>query len=135
MKIPDSKSLRKHFYKYFFRQYLFFTLAIFWPSLKASSQDYFQQGVNYKIQVTLNDRKHELNGFESVGYINNSTDTLEFLYFHLWPNAYSNNKTELAEEIFRTEGKEKLFNDPELKGYIDSLDFEAEDHPVRWNLL
>ncbi len=66
----------------------------------ASSQDYFQQEVNFKIQVTLDDRRHELNGFESVEYINNSPDTLRFLFFHLWPNAYSNNNTALAREIF-----------------------------------
>ena len=79
--------------------YLLISLAIFWPVLKASSQNYFQQEVNYKIHVTLNDRKHELNGIESVEYINNSADTLRFLYFHLWPNAYSDNKTELAREL------------------------------------
>ena len=114
---------------------MFFSLAIFWPVQIALSQDYFQQQVNYKIHVTLNDRKHELNAFESVEYINYSHDTLRFLYFHLWPNAYSDNKTELAREIFRVNGKGKLFNDPELRGYIDSLDFEAEGHPVQWNLL
>lgn len=111
------------------------SFGIFCPFLKASSQDYFQQRVNYKIHVTLNDRKHELNGFESVEYINNSPDTLGFLYFHLWPNAYSDNKTELAKELFRTNGKGKLFNDTELRGYIDSLDFETEGHPFQWNLL
>jgi hypothetical protein len=121
--------------KYVFRQYLLLSLGIFCPVLKASSQDYFQQQVNYKIHVTLNDRKHELNGFESVEYINNSPDTLGFLYFHLWPNAYSDNKTELAIELYRTNGKGKLFNDKELRGYIDSLDFETEGHPVQWNLL
>jgi phenolic acid decarboxylase len=121
--------------KYVFRQYLLLSLGIFCPVLKASSQDYFQQQVNYKIHVTLNDRKHELNGFESVEYINNSPDTLGFLYFHLWPNAYSDNKTELTKELYRTNGKGKLFNDTELRGYIDSLDFETEGHPVQWNLL
>ncbi|MGD0342121.1 MAG: M1 family metallopeptidase [Bacteroidales bacterium] len=121
--------------RYVFRQYLLLSLGIFCPVLKASSQNYFQQQVNYKIHVTLNDRKHELNGFESVEYINNSPDTLGFLYFHLWPNAYSDNKTELARELFRTNGKGKLFNDMELRGYIDSLDFETEGHPVQWNLL
>jgi hypothetical protein len=114
---------------------LLFSLGVFWPFLKASSQDYFQQEVNYKIHVALNDRKHELNGFESVEYINNSPDTLRFLYFHLWPNAYSDNKTELAGQIFSWKGRGKLFNDPELRGYIDSLDFEAEGHHVQWNLL
>jgi hypothetical protein len=85
--------------------------------------------------VVLNDRKHELNGFESVKYINNSPDSLSFLYFHLWPNAYSDNKTELARQIFSQKGKGKLFNDPELNGYIDSLDFKVEGHHVQWNLL
>jgi Peptidase family M1 domain len=135
VKISGWPGLQIHILKYFFSQYLLFSLGIFLPFLKASSQDYFQQEVNYKIYVTLNDRKHELNGFESVEYINNSHDTLGALYFHLWPNAYSDNKTELASQIFSSKGKGKLFNDPELKGYIDSLDFEVEGHHVQWNLL
>jgi hypothetical protein len=85
--------------------------------------------------VTLNDTKHELDGFESVEYINNSPDTLRFLYFHLWANAYSNNDTRLAKEIIQREGKGKLFNDPELRGFIDSLDFKAKGEAVPWNLL
>jgi hypothetical protein len=32
-------------------------------------------------------------------------------------------------------GKGKLFSDPELRGYIDSLDFEIEGHHAQWNLL
>ena len=32
-------------------------------------------------------------------------------------------------------GKGKLFNDPELKGFIDSLNFEVEGNQVQWNLL
>jgi hypothetical protein len=127
--------LQKLAYKYVFRKYLLLSLGILSPFLKASSQDYFQQQVNYKIHVTLDDRKHELNGSESVEYINNSSDTLRFLYFHLWPNAYSDNKTKLAIQIFSIKGKEKLFNDPELRGYIDSLDFEVGGHHVVWNLL
>jgi hypothetical protein len=135
LKISDFAGLQKLLSKYVFRQYLLLSLGIFWPFLKASPQDYFQQEVNYKIHVTLNDKKHELGGFESVEYINNSPDTLSFLYFHLWPNAYSDNKTELARQIFSIKGKGKLFNDPELRGYIDSLDFEVEGHQVQWNLL
>ncbi|MDQ1296710.1 MAG: hypothetical protein QG611_689, partial [Bacteroidota bacterium] len=127
--------MQKLFFKYFLKHYLLFCLVLSWAILNASSQDYFQQEVNYQIHVTLNDKNHELNGFESVESINNSHDTLGFLYFHLWPNAYSNNKTELARDIFRIKGKGILFNDPELRGYIDSLDFEAEGDPVQWSLL
>ncbi len=66
-------------------------------------------------------------------YINNSPDTLGFLYFHLWPNAYSDNKTELAKQLMRRDGKSKLFNDPELRGFIDSLDFKAGGKEIKWD--
>jgi Peptidase family M1 domain len=127
--------MQKLHFKYFFKNYLLLSLVLFWPFLKAASQDYFQQEVNYKINVTLNDRNHVLNGSESVEYINNSPDTLMFLYFHLWPNAYSNNNTALARQVFSMKGKGKLFKDEELKGYIDSLDFVADSNQVQWDLL
>ena len=110
-------------------------LNIIWSVSPASSQEYFQQEVNYKIHVTLNDKIHELSAHETVEYINNSPDTLRFLFFHLWPNAYSDNKTGLARQLINIRGKEKLFNDPELRGYIDSLDFKVEGRFVRWNLI
>ena len=135
MKISAGERLQRLLFKNSYRQYFIFILVFFWSSLKATSQDYFQQEVNFNINVTLNDRKHELNGSLSIEYINKSPDTLSFLYFHLWPNAYSDNKTGLAREIFTRDGKGKLFNDPALKGYIDSLDFEVDGQEVQWNLL
>jgi hypothetical protein len=114
---------------------LMFILLIIGPFNKVYSQQYFQQEVIYRIHVTLDDKRNELNAFETVEYINNSPDTLHFIYFHLWPNGYSNNNTELAKQLLRSGGKEKLFNDPELRGYIDSLDFKVDDRRVQWNLL
>lgn len=96
---------------------------------------YFQQQVDYTIHVTLNDKSHELKAFEIINYINHSPDTLEFLYFHIWPNAYSGNNTQLARQLMHTRGREKLFDDPELKGSIDSLDFKINDLEVKWHLL
>ncbi|MCE5332214.1 MAG: M1 family metallopeptidase [Bacteroidales bacterium] len=129
------KDLRKHVSTNKLKQFLLVCLMVVGMFPKAFSQQYFQQKVNYTIDVSLNDKKHELTAFEKVEYINHSPDTLQFLYFHLWPNAYSNNKTELAKQLFMQKGKEKLFNDPELMGYIDSLDFKVNNLPVLWNLL
>ena len=114
---------------------LLISLILVGSSYKASSQEYFQQKVNYRIAVTLNDKLHELNAFETIEYINNSPDTLRFLYFHLWPNGYLNNNTELARQLLSLKGKARLFKDPELKGYIDSLEFKVDDQSVHWNLL
>lgn len=102
---------------------------------RATAQQYFQQEVNFSINVTLNDQLHELNAFETVEYINHSPDTLHHLFFHLWPNGYSSNDTELAQQLFSIKGKQKLFKDPELRGYIDSLNFRVDGQPVEWNLL
>jgi hypothetical protein len=116
------------------RQLFICCLIYFGSFAEASSNEYFQQRVNYKIQVRLNDKLHELTAFETIEYINNSPDTLRFLFFHLWPNGYSNNETELAKQLFSIKGKQKLFNDPELRGYIDSLDFKVNGKHVQWNL-
>jgi hypothetical protein len=135
---PGPKGSEKNHYiilqNHFPRHLFLIIILAFFQNTIASSQEYFQQEVNYKINVSLNDRAHELNGFESVEYINNSPDTLKFIYFHLWPNAYSGNNTELAKEIFRNEGKKKLFNDPGLRGFIDSLDFKVDGRQAKWNL-
>ena len=56
-------------------------------SVNLSAQEYFQQETNYTIDVTLDDENHTLNGTEHIDYFNNSPDDLEFLWFHIWPNA------------------------------------------------
>jgi hypothetical protein len=105
-------------------------LLFFYP--RSYSREYFQQEVNYEIHVGLDDRQHMLNGYITIEYINNSPDLLESLYFHLWPNGYSDNNTQLAKQLFESEGRMQLFNDPELKGYIDSLNFTVNGLPVVW---
>jgi hypothetical protein len=134
--LKARKSITNSFTKIRLIKSLWITcLLIIIPISKVLSQEYFQQEVNYKINVTLNDRHHELNARETVEYINNSPDTLQFLFFHLWPNGYSNNQTGLAKQLISQNGKERLFNDPELKGYIDSLNFKVEGQSVNWNLM
>lgn len=117
------------------RRLLYISIMIFFSFSKVFSQEYFQQEVNYTIYVSLNDTFHELEAYVKIEYINHSPDTLHFIYFHLWPNAYSDNNTQLAKQLLRVKGKSKLFNDPELRGFIDSLDFEVNGSQVQWNIL
>ena len=49
---------------------------------------YFQQDVDYDIEVTLNDTDKTLTAYEIINYNYNSRDTLEFIWFHLWAYAY-----------------------------------------------
>ena len=84
---------------------------------------YWQQNVNYKIQVALNDKDHSLKGNVSIEYTNNSPDKLDFIWFHLWPNAYKNENTAYARQIFRDADGKKRWKAMKDNGYIDSLDF------------
>lgn len=119
----------------FCRKYLTALLVTSVPGIISAQEPYFQQEVNFRIDVTLDDARHVLNAFESVEYINNSNDTLAFIYFHLWPDAYSSNRTDLAKQIFRISGKQKLFNDPLKRGGIDSLDFRVNSRIATWERL
>jgi hypothetical protein len=98
--------------------------------------NYFQQQVNYKINVTLNDVDNTLDGFEIMDYTNNSPDTLQYIWFHLWPNAYKNDRTAFSEQLLQLGRTDFYFSDESKRGYINRLDFKVngitanlEDHP------
>ncbi len=95
-------------------------------------EDYFQQEVNYEIHVTLNDSLHTLSGAESIQYTNNSPDTLTFIWFHLWPNAYKNAETAFAKQMWEFKKSNFYFSDVNDRGYIDSLDFVVDGNQAEW---
>lgn len=110
-------------------------LTAFILSTTASAQ-YWQQGVDYRIDVSLNDKEHTLDGFERLTYTNNSTDTLNYVWFHLWPNAYKNDKTAFSDQLLVNGNTTFYFSSREQRGYINRLDFKVngiaaktEDHP------
>lgn len=94
--------------------------------------EYFQQEVNYTIQVRLDDYNHFLRGFESIQYINNSKQQLHYIYFHLWPNAYKNKNTALAKQLLENGQTNLYFSDGSERGYIDSLQFLVNGDTVKW---
>ncbi|MDF2435717.1 MAG: hypothetical protein K0Q95_93 [Bacteroidota bacterium] len=112
-----------------------FTLFLLLLSVLGSSQVYFQQEVNYVINVKLDDVRNELSADESIEYINNSPHTLGYIYMHLWPNAYKDNNTALAKQK-RENGETNLyFSKEEERGYIDMLDFKVDGKSVKWETL
>ncbi len=123
------------------RKFAFFLLVALGSQLAAFSQ-YWQQQVNYTIDVSLNDKEHTLDAFEKIEYINNSPDTLKFIWFHLWPNAYKNDKTAYTDHALENGSTKFYFSDKEQKGYINRLDFKVnnitatvEDHPQHIDIV
>lgn len=115
--------------------FLFFLFQAFHFSISAFSQPpYFQQTVNYTIQVSLNDSSNELHAFETIEYYNNSSFELREIYFHLWPNAYKNDNTALAKQQLENGNTEFYYSKEEERGYIDQLDFKVNGQNVNWKL-
>jgi hypothetical protein len=111
-------------------------------SVACSQSTYWQQQVNYKIDVTLNDADHTLDGFVKMDYYNNSPDTLFFIWFHLWPNAFKNDKTAFTDQALQNGSTDFYFSNADKRGYINRLDFKVNgvvaktaDHPQHQDII
>ncbi|HRI00654.1 MAG TPA: M1 family metallopeptidase [Saprospiraceae bacterium] len=104
-------------------------------SIPLQAQQYFQQKVNYDIQVKLNDQNGTLEGTISIDYTNNSPQILDKIGFHLWPNAYKNKSTDFAKQ--KRMHRSTKFQDakPEQLGYIKDLHFTCNGHELKMELL
>jgi hypothetical protein len=90
-----------------------------------TAQSYFQQELSYKIDVVLNDKAKTLTANETIVYKNNAPQTLDFIWFHIWPNAYANQNTALFKQINNDPSrKEKLKN--VVYGNITGLAFKVD---------
>ncbi len=110
--------------------------------VSAQQPVYWQQQVNNKIDVTLNDKDNSLDGFIRIEYINNSPDTLHYIWFHLWPNAYKNDRTAFSDQLLENGRTDFYFSNNDKKGYINRLNFSVngltaitEDHPQHQDII
>jgi hypothetical protein len=121
----------------------YFLLLVSIVRLPAIAQSpYWQQEVHYTIDVSLNDTEHSLEGFLKLRYINHSPDTLRFIWFHLWPNAFKNDMTAFSQQALQNGKTDFYFSSREKRGYINRLDFrvgnntvKTEDHPEHIDII
>ena len=103
----------------------FFTVALGQPA------GYWQQQVDVQIKVLLNDQANSLTGEIKMQYQNNSPDTLRFIWIHLWPNAYKNDRTAFSEQLLQNGRTDFYFSNEIQKGYINRLNFKVDDELVQ----
>lgn len=118
---------------------------IFFLLLSAAAfaqNNYWQQKVNVDIQVNLDDIHHSLDADISMEYFNNSPDTLHYIWMHVWPNAYKNDRTAFSDQLLENGRTDFYFSKEENRGYINRLNFkvdeeiaEMEDHPVHQDII
>jgi hypothetical protein len=98
------------------------------------AQSYFQQQVDYVINVRLDDQTHELHASESFTYHNNSPSSLDTLWIYLWPNAYRDRSTALCKQKDAQNDFDLHFAPEAERGYIDSLDFQSNGSKLDWGV-
>lgn len=120
------------------------SLVLFLLSLSCRiyAQDaYWQQKLAYTIDVTLNDQDKTLTGAEKIVYKNNSPQTLDFIWFHIWANAYKDKNTALFQQLRKDREHKKKISTYQT-GYVEGLQFKVngqsaatEAHPVHIDVL
>lgn len=113
----------------------FLLFALSFISVANAQEDYWQQKLSYDISVKLNDKDKTLTGSERIVYKNNSPSTLNFIWFHIWPNAYKNKTTALFQQILNDTSRVHKLGKVEY-GSISGLNFKVggelavtEPHP------
>ena len=70
-------------------KYNFFLLILLFFSLfTLSGQTYWQQNADYKMSVKMDVKTFQYKGKQTINYTNNSPDTLNKVFFHLFFNAF-----------------------------------------------
>ena len=105
--------------------------TLFICKLSFAQKNYFQQEVNYKIHCNLNDNDHTIAANINIEYINRSNDTLQFIYIHLWPNAYKDKNTALCQQELNQGNSALYFAEEKDRGHIDSIDFKVNTKSVQ----
>lgn len=88
----------------------------------APGHEYWQQKVDYEIDVEIDDEKQILRGKETITYTNNSPDELSYLWLQLDSNIHSpNSDSNLSEGPAFTD--RTSFNG--IKAYLGSFEFDG----------
>ncbi|MEX2477212.1 MAG: M1 family metallopeptidase [Gracilimonas sp.] len=58
------------------------------PAIQAQDSDYWQQHVDYKMEIDVDAENHQYAGKQTLVYTNNSPDVLDKVYYHLYFNAF-----------------------------------------------
>ena len=109
-------------------------LAFLFPFIlnAQNAKPYFQQEVDYKIVVSLDDKKHTVTGNIEMDYLNNSPDALSEIWIHLWGNAFKNRETAFAKQKLRNGNRDFYFADEKDLGYYKNLDFNVNGQKATW---
>lgn len=86
---------------------------LYWKN-KKPYPGYWQQDVHYKIQAKIEEKTDIIYGQQELTYWNNSPDTLNYVYFHLYQNAFQPGS--YYDQLHEANNKDPRYGPYESKG-------------------
>lgn len=117
----------------------FFTLLFVVLVSFSYSQEYWQQQVEYTMDIDFNTDNHQFTGSQTLNYFNNSPDTLTRVFYHLYFNAFQPNSMmdtrsrTIEDPDGRVGDRISKLNDSEI-GYHKVLELTQDGNPVKYNV-
>ena len=116
----------------------FFIIGLFLNLLLINNiqcQNYWQQNADYKILVDVNAKNNSYKGSQEIIYTNNSQDTLNKIFFHLYFNAFKTG-SDMAVRLENGDDINTRFDvdvnklKPEDEGFLDVSNLKQDDTKV-----
>ena len=106
----------------------FFRIFVLICYFSGFSQNYWQQAVDYKMNVEMNVEDYTYTGEQQLTYTNNSPETLHKVFYHLYFNAFQPG-SEMAARVNNGKDKNTRFN-----VNIDSINYNQQGYLKVYNL-
>jgi len=104
------------------------------PLTPAAGEIYWQQQVDYTIKVNLDPRSHALAGTETITYTNNSPDTLDTFFMHLYANAFRDKASPLIRDFLQGTLYFFVGLPKSMRGWIDVTKLTVNGEPVQFTV-
>jgi len=88
MDIPNQKSITRNFNSMTKTGLLFFAGLFLGIQTLSAQADRWQQRAAYEMEIDFDVEKHQFTGKQQLTYFNNSPDTLDRVFYHLFFNAF-----------------------------------------------
>ena len=82
---------------------------------------YFQQEVNYRMNVEVASGLKEMTVNGTMEYHNNAPRPIDTIYFHLWADAFSDENSAFSEQLLKIQNTKFYFSSDSLKGGYKGL--------------
>ena len=117
----------------------FFTLFVF-VAMAQNNTTYWQQKVDYTMEIDMDVEKHQYKGIQELTYSNNSPDTLYRVFYHLYFNAFQPG-SEMDVRSRTIEGSDKKISDkisklnPDEIGYIKPTKLTQDGKDLQYEVV